>query len=135
MITIKNLSLSFGEQVIFRGLNLQISDNARIGIVGSNGAGKTTLLRVITGELDHDDGVIERSRGLTVGYLPQDLVEIDAVPLMNYLKHRAGISDVEAKLRAVEEKLSHSTENHSALLDEHSRLERRFENLGGFAFG
>ena len=134
MITIKNLSLSFGEQVIFRGLNLQIPDNARIGLVGANGAGKTTLLRVITGELDHDDGVIERSRGLTVGWLPQDLVEIDSVPLMDYLKHRAGISDVEAKLRDIEGKLSLSPENHSALLEEHSRLERRFENLGGFAF-
>ena len=134
MITIKNLSLSFGEQVIFRGLNLQIQDSSRIGLVGANGAGKTTLLRVITGELDHDDGLIERSRGLSVGYLPQDLVEIDAVPLMDYLKHRAGISSIEAKLRSVEEKLSHSPENHSELLEEHSRLERRFENLGGFAF-
>ena len=134
MITIKNLSLSFGEQVIFRGLNLQIPDNARIGLVGANGAGKTTLLRVITGELDHDSGIVERSRGLSVGWLPQDLVEIDAIPLMHYLKHRAGISSVEEKLRAVEEKLSHSPENHFDLLEEHSRLERRFENLGGFAF-
>ena len=73
MIDIKNLSLSFGEHVIFRGLNLQITNTARLGIVGSNGAGKTTLLRVITGEIEADGGVIERSRGLTVGYLPQDL--------------------------------------------------------------
>ncbi len=134
MINIKNLRLSFGEQTIFRGLSLQINDNARIGIVGPNGAGKTTLLRTIIGELDPDDGVIERSRGLTVGYLPQDLAELEPVPLMDYLKTRAGIASVEAKLRAVEEKLSLSPQNHSDLLDEHSRLERRFENLGGFAF-
>ena len=134
MIDIKNLRLSFGEQTIFRGLNLQIHDNARIGIVGPNGAGKTTLLRTITGEILPDDGLIERSRGLTVGYLPQDLVELTPIPLMDYLKHRAGISDVEAKLRALEDKLSLSTQNHSDLLDEYSRLERRFENLGGFAF-
>ena len=134
MINIKNLRLSFGEQTIFRGLSLQINDNARIGIVGPNGAGKTTLLRTIIGELDPDDGVVERSRGLTVGYLPQDLAELEPVPLMDYLKDRAGIASVEAKLRAVEEKLSLSPQNHSDLLDEHSRLERRFENLGGFAF-
>ena len=134
MINIKNLRLSFGEQTIFSGLSLQINDNARIGIVGPNGAGKTTLLRTIMGELDPDDGAIERSRGLTVGYLPQDLAELEPVPLMDYLKTRAGIANVEAKLRAVEEKLSLSPQNHSDLLDEHSRLERRFENLGGFAF-
>ena len=134
MIDIKNLSLSFGGQVIFRGLSLQIPDTARFGIVGANGAGKTTLLRVIMGTQDYDGGSVERSRGLSVGWLPQDLVELESVPLMNYLKDRAGISGVEAKLRAVEEKLSLSTENHAELLDEHSRLERRFENLGGFAF-
>ena len=134
MIDIKNLTLSFGEQVIFRGLSLQIPDSARLGLVGPNGAGKTTLLRVIMGMQDHDSGSVERSRGLTVGWLPQDLVELEAVPLMDYLKHRAGIANVEAKLRAVEEKLSLSPDNHADLLAEHSRLERRFEDLGGFAF-
>ena len=134
MIDIKNLSLSFGEHLIFKGLNLQINSTARLGIVGPNGAGKTTLLRVITGELEPDSGVIERSRGLTVGHLPQDLAELEPVPLMQYLKDKAGISQIEAKLRNVEEKLSHSTENHEGLLAEHSRLEKRFEDSGGFAF-
>ena len=134
MIDIKNLSLSFGEHVIFRGLNLQITNTARLGIVGSNGAGKTTLLRVITGDIEADGGVIERSRGLTVGYLPQDLAELEPVPLMQYLKDKAGISVIESKLRGVEEKLSQSSANHEELLQEHSRLERRFEDSGGFAF-
>ena len=134
MIDIRNLTLSFGEHVIFRGLNLQITNTARIGIVGVNGAGKTTLLRAITGEVEPDGGVIERSRGLTVGYLPQDLAELEPVPLMQYLKDKAGISVIEAKLRAVEEELSRSPENHEALLAEHSRLERRFEDSGGFSF-
>ena len=134
MIDIKNLKLSFGERIIFNGLNLQIQDNSRIGIVGANGVGKTTLLRVITGEIQADSGIIERSKNLTVGYLPQDLIELDPVPLMQYLKSRAGIAEIESKLRAVEEKLSQSQINHESLLNEHSRLERRFENLGGFAF-
>ena len=134
MIDIRNLTLSFGEHIIFRGLNLQITNTARIGIVGANGAGKTTLLRAITGEVDPDGGTIERSRGLTVGYLPQDLAELEPVPLMQYLKDKAGISVIEAKLRAVEEELSRSPENHESLLTEHSRLERRFEDAGGFSF-
>ncbi len=134
MIDIKNLKLSFGEKVIFRNLNLQISDNSKIGIVGTNGSGKTTLLRVLVGEIEPDDGNIERSKNLTVGYLPQDLIELEALPLISYLKNRAGIAQIEAKLRNVEEKLSHSPENHEELLNEHSRLERRFENSGGFAF-
>ena len=134
MIDIKNLMLSFGEKVIFKDLSLQINDSARLGIVGANGAGKTTLLRVLIGESEPDGGVIERSKNLTVGYLPQDLIEIEPVSLMQYLKDRAGISRIESKLREVEERLSLSTQDHDTLLNEHSRLERRFEDSGGFAF-
>ena len=134
MIEIKNLNLSFGEKIIFKDLNFRINDNARIGIVGSNGAGKTTLLRVLTGQIEADGGVIERSKNLTVGYLPQDLIELEPVPLMQYLKDSVGISKIELKLRDVEEKLANTNENQNDLLNEHSRLERRFENSGGFAF-
>lgn len=136
MIDIKNLKLAFREKIIFKDLSLQLQDNARVGLVGPNGAGKTTLLRVIMGETQPDDGVIERSKNLTVGYLPQDLIELEPVPLMEYLKNHAGLSKIEAKLREVEEKLSRSIQNQEQeiLLQEHSKLERRFENSGGFAF-
>lgn len=134
MIDIRNLTLSFGEHKIFGGLNLQIGNTARLGIVGANGAGKTTLLRVLMGEVEPDGGSVERSRGLTIGCLPQDLAELEPVALMTFLKDRAGVSKIESKLRDVEEKLSTSTANHDELLREHSRLERRFEDSGGFAF-
>ena len=136
MIDVKNLTLSFSEKVIFKNLSLRISDNARLGLVGANGAGKTTLLRVLMGEAEPDNGVIERSKNLTVGYLPQDLIELEPVPLMQYLKDKAGISKIEKKLRDIEEKLSKikNNEDNNELLAEHSRLERRFENSGGFAF-
>ncbi|MBQ9595582.1 MAG: ABC-F family ATP-binding cassette domain-containing protein, partial [Synergistaceae bacterium] len=134
MINIKNLQLSFGEKIIFRNLDLQVKDNARIGLVGVNGAGKTTLLRIITGELESDSGIIERSKNLTVGYLPQDLVELEPVPLMQYLRDRAGLSQLESRLRDIENKLAANPDNHEALLNEHSRLEHKFESIGGFAF-
>lgn len=136
MIDIKNLKLSFGEKIIFKNLNLQIQDNARIGIVGANGAGKTTLLKVLTGEIQPDDGIIERSKNLTIGYLPQDLIELEPVPLIQYLKNKAEISKIESKLRDIEEKLSQSNENQNQefLLNEYSKLERRFELSGGFEF-
>ncbi|MBQ6968746.1 MAG: ATP-binding cassette domain-containing protein, partial [Synergistaceae bacterium] len=69
MIDIRNLTLSSGEHKIFSGLNLQIPNTARLGIVGANGAGKTTLLRVLMGEVEPDSGSVERSRELTVGCL------------------------------------------------------------------
>ena len=137
MIDIRGLRLAFGERVIFNGVSCRIADDARLGIVGPNGAGKTTLLRVLMGEVEPDEGIVERSKGLTLGCLPQDLVELDPVPVMELLKNRAGVAGVEARLRETEARLAEAPPNSpemSALLDEHARLERRFEHMGGFAF-
>lgn len=137
LIDIKGLRLAFGEKVIFDGVSCRIGDDARLGVVGSNGSGKTTLLRVLMEDVVPDGGSVERSRGLTVGCLPQDLVELEPVPLMDFLKDRAGIAAVEARLRETEARLSEAesaSAELSSLLEEHARLERRFELSGGFAF-
>ena len=123
--------------MIFDGVGCRIGERARIGLVGNNGAGKTTLLRVLVGELEPDEGRIELSKGLRVGYLPQDLVELEPVPVLDLLKVRVGIAGLEARLRETELALSAAREGSlelAALLDEHARLERRFDHLGGFGF-
>ena len=94
-IDVKNLNLAFGERVIFDNINFKLVDKSRTGLVGNNGAGKTTLLKVISGELEPDSGVIEKSKNLKLGYLPQDLIELEPVPVMQFLKDRAGISELE----------------------------------------
>ena len=141
MIDIKNLNLSFGERVIFKNANIQIPDNARLGIVGNNGTGKTTLLKIIFGlvEPDNANAVIARSKNLNMGYLPQDLTnELEPVALLEYLKSYAGILELENKLRDVEHKLSLAKDVNNSelenLLNQYSNLERQFENAGGFEF-
>ena len=138
-IDVKNLNLAFGERVIFDNINFKLVDKSRTGLVGNNGAGKTTLLKVISGELEPDSGVIEKSKNLKLGYLPQDLIELEPVPVMQFLKDRAGISELELKLRESELKLSDkSLSRDNKLLDNllkgHAELTRRFETAGGFAF-
>ncbi len=137
MIDIKGLKLAFGERIIFGGIDWLITDRARVGLVGDNGAGKTTLLRVLSEEMEPDGGSVDRSKSLVVGYLPQDLVELEARPILAYLKRRVGIAEVEERLRETEHALA-GTDAHSkalgSLLGEHGRLERQFEHLGGFGF-
>jgi ATP-binding cassette subfamily F protein 3 len=114
-----------------------IADRARVGLVGDNGAGKTTLLRVLTGEAEPDGGTVERSKNLSAGYLPQDLVELEDRPVLEYLKRRVGIAGVEERLRDAEQALTCTDARSKALaslLAEHGRLERQFEHLGGFGF-
>ena len=138
-IDVKNLNLAFGERVIFENINFKIADKSRTGLGGNNGTGKSTLLKVLSGELEPDSGVIDKSKNLKLGYLPQDLVELEPVPVMQFLKDRAGISELEIKLRESELKLADkSLANNNKILESllkaHAELTRQFESAGGFAF-
>jgi ATP-binding cassette subfamily F protein uup len=65
VIDADRVSKSYGERAIIRDFTLRIQRGDRIGIVGPNGAGKTTLLRLLTGELQPDEGKVERAKTLS----------------------------------------------------------------------
>ena len=71
ILTASNLTLLFGEVEIFAGVDLQIDERDRIGIVGPNGAGKTSLIRILAGELEANGGTVTWQRGVHIGYVPQ----------------------------------------------------------------
>ena len=71
LVSTSDIAVHYGADIIFSGINLDINERARIGIVGPNGGGKTSLLRVLVGEQDANEGLISRSNGLAVGYVPQ----------------------------------------------------------------
>ncbi|MBR5856768.1 MAG: ABC-F family ATP-binding cassette domain-containing protein [Bacteroidales bacterium] len=73
MISINNLTVSFGGFDLFSDVNFHISDNDRIGLVGKNGAGKSTLLKIILGINQPTSGRVMVPQGLTIGYLPQQM--------------------------------------------------------------
>ncbi len=72
---IENLYHSFGTEVIFENVNLQINNNDKVGIVGVNGAGKSTLFNLILGKLTPDKGTIKLDTSLALGYLPQVIMD------------------------------------------------------------
>ncbi len=73
MISINNLTVSFGGSVLLNDINFHISDNDRVGLVGKNGAGKSTLLKLILGINAPTEGNIMVPSGLKLGYLPQQM--------------------------------------------------------------
>ena len=64
VIDVKHASKSYGERTIIRDLDLRVTRGDRIGIVGRNGAGKTTLLKLLTGELQPDEGQVKLAKTL-----------------------------------------------------------------------
>ena len=73
LITLKDVSKSFGSEDILKNVNLNINGTSRIGLIGLNGSGKSTLLKMISGSLEPDSGSIYISGGTSIGYLSQDL--------------------------------------------------------------
>lgn len=77
----EKVSVEFPTKTVFEGLSLGVDEGTRIGIVGQNGDGKSTLLRVLSGDVEVDDGRVIRTRGVSVGVLGQsdDLRDADTV--------------------------------------------------------
>ncbi len=73
MISINDLTLSFGGSNLLNDISLHISEKDRIGLTGRNGAGKSTLLKLIVGEIHPTVGSVMVPGGVTIGYLPQHM--------------------------------------------------------------
>ena len=74
MLTLNDINFEFGGRYLYRDASWQINPGEKIGLVGRNGTGKSTLLRIITGEYAIESGEINAIRGLTIGFLNQDLL-------------------------------------------------------------
>jgi ATP-binding cassette subfamily F protein 3 len=73
MITITDLSKSFGSRILFDKLSLSLSEGEKVGLVGRNGYGKTTLFKMILGEMEYDSGEIVKPKNYRIGYLQQHI--------------------------------------------------------------
>ena len=71
LVSTSAVAVTYGADEVFSGVNLAISERARIGIVGPNGSGKTSLLKLLVEELEPNAGTVHWTRGVRVGYVPQ----------------------------------------------------------------
>ena len=140
IVTLHHLTVNFFGREIFRDLTWAIGDRARVGLVGPNGAGKSSLLRAIAGELIPESGQVIRTRGLRIGYLPQDIVLPPQQTVLEAASQPdAEIPALEAELARLDTQLGEPAiyGDERALqrvLDEQAALLARQECLGGGAF-
>ena len=116
-----------------------IPEKSRIGLVGDNGTGKTTLLKTILGSVDLDQGSIEipNRKNRTIGYLPQDLVELEPFPLIDYLRKKIGIADIEQTLKDYESRMSRfdpDSAEYVETLNAYEAVTARFQAIEGYRF-
>ena len=110
LLVLESATLSFGDQSIFEGLDLRISDGERIGLIGPNGSGKSTLLKVMGTQQALDKGKMQVSRGARIGYLPQDIELGGDMGLRDYVLNSVpGRTDLDSDLVACEKELEELT--------------------------
>jgi len=139
LIYFRDVSLAFLDKKLFDHVNWTIHPKSRIGLVGENGTGKTTLFRMIMGDVHPDSGIVEISgrRQKIFAYLPQEVVAIDSVPLMDFLKQKSGIAAIEESVQKLEQQLSrikHNSPEYTELSHRYADALERFNVLDGYAF-
>jgi len=139
VIYLNNITLAFADRRIFDNITWMIPEKSRIGLVGDNGTGKTTLFKAIMGMVDLDQGAIEipNRKNRTIGYLPQDLVELEPFPLMDYLRKKSGIAYIEQSLKDYEGRMSRcdpDSSEYDEILKAYEATAARFQASEGYRF-
>ena len=106
IMQIEHISKTYPGRELFSDVTFKLEAGDRLALVGPNGAGKTTLLRIITGQEDADEGRVVLARGVRVGYLEQEAIEMGAEPVFDeVMSAQAEVMDAERRLRELEEAL------------------------------
>ncbi|MGA2490882.1 MAG: ATP-binding cassette domain-containing protein, partial [Anaerolineales bacterium] len=134
LITITNLSKSFGPLELFSGVNFAIPKGARLALVGPNGCGKTTLLRILVGLDEPSGGKIGRAKSLRLGYLPQEAeFEMDGSLWDACMAVFSDLTARQSELEKLEAEMS-DPEKREQALDRYGSLQHEFERRGGYSF-
>lgn len=86
VLNVERLSHGFGDRAIFNDVSFRLLKGEHIGLIGANGEGKSTFMNIITGKLQPDDGKVEWSKRVRVGYLDQHAVLSKGMSMRDVLK-------------------------------------------------
>ncbi len=131
MLTVSNLSKSYGARTLFAGVSMNISARDRIAIIGPNGSGKTTLFELIVGNTSPDSGEVTMRKRTTIGYLEQDIRPTSKKRLLDDVASASSrLKGMEHRIEILQEELAE--DNSPELMRELGELQHRFEAAGGY---
>jgi ATP-binding cassette subfamily F protein 3 len=136
-IRLSHVTKQFGGQVVLHDVSLELHTGEIVALVGANGVGKTTLFRLIVGEIEPDIGTVTVSKGVEIGYLPQE----PTLPAGTTLRAAVAAAfadrlELEQKLQELARRIAeeHDRPRVGELLAQYDRMRARFEAAGGYAF-
>src|SRR5436305_576746 len=134
------LGKSFGAEKIFAGLNFQIEEHDRIGLVGPNGAGKSTLLNILARREEPDEGTVAVARHTRIGYLtqvadfhPQRTLREEMLTVFEELRAwERELQDLALAMAAPDAQDNEAL--HQRLLARYDELQMLLEHAGGYTY-
>ena len=135
VLSCQNVGKAFHEKQVFKNCSFHIEDHEKAAIVGINGAGKTTLLRILTGELDADEGMVVWGKDVSFGYLPQNAqVEGNRSIYDEVLEAKKDVLLLEEEIRSCELQMKQAEDSAlEALMEKYTQLTHRFEQADGYS--
>ena len=129
MISVSNLSLTFGTRFLFKEVNLLFTPGNCYGLIGANGAGKSTFLKILSGEIEATTGQISLPPGARMAVLQQDQFAFDAyTPLQTVILGHKKLYEVMTERDALYAKPDFSEEDGLKAAD----LEAEFAEMNGY---
>ena len=124
MLSFTNLALRRGPNLLFEDASFVIHHDKKVGLIGANGAGKTSLFKMITGELDVEEGYLDYPQDLRISYLAQEVPSTDEVAVQYVLEGDKQLIEIQEKI-----KLAEANDQFEAL----GELHAIFNSMDGYA--
>ncbi|MCJ7446141.1 MAG: ABC-F family ATP-binding cassette domain-containing protein [Bacteroidales bacterium] len=139
MVSVQNLSVSFGSFDLLTNISFLINEHDRIGLAGKNGSGKSTLLKIISGIQSPTSGQVDMSKNVTIGYLPQQMKVDDSTTVINEVitafSELIGISEeIERCSAEIARREDYESADYLRLCDHLTVIEERYRMLGGINY-
>ena len=112
ILNVEHLSHGFGDRAIFQDVSFRLLKGEHIGLVGANGEGKSTFMNIITGKLQPDEGKVEWSKRVRVGYLDQHSVLEKGMTIRDVLKSAfAFLFEMEEQMNQICDRMGEADED------------------------
>ena len=132
VLDVQNLTLSFGENLLFSNISFDIKDKEKVGFVGVNGAGKTSLFKIITGQYTPDSGNCFIAKNIRLGYMEQHTCSDNRTIWNELVSVFDDLIEIEKELEEISLKLTKSTSNE--LIERQDYLTNEFNLRGGLTY-